>query len=70
LLKVRVCPEQLPGMIDMLQKCPSDRSRFPEKLAGIMSAGQCNHAIPEGIDVEVNADNGVRYLIGLTYALR
>ncbi len=37
---------------------------------GSMTAGQCSHTIPEGIDVEVNADNGVRYLIGLTYALR
>jgi hypothetical protein len=35
-----------------------------------MTAGQSSHPIPEAIDIEVNADNGVRYLIGLIYALR
>jgi hypothetical protein len=56
-------------MIDVLQKCLPERDRFDGKLVSVMTAGQCSHTIPESIDVEVNADNGMRYLIGLTYAL-
>jgi hypothetical protein len=69
LLNVGGYPEHLLGVIDMLQKSPSDRGRFAGKLASVMTAGQYSHTIPEAIDVEVNADNGVRCLFGLTYAL-
>jgi hypothetical protein len=70
LLNVGGCHEHLLGIIDVPQKCLSDRSRFAGKLASIMTAGQCSHTIPEGINVEVNADNSERRLIGLTYAQR
>jgi hypothetical protein len=57
-------------MIDVLQKFLSDRGRLTGKLPSVMTAGQRSHTIQEGIDVEVNADDCVRYLIALTYALR
>jgi hypothetical protein len=57
-------------MIHALQKRVSDRGRFGGKLASVMTAGQSSHPTLEAIDVEVNADNGVRYLIRLTYTLR
>jgi hypothetical protein len=69
LLNVGGCPEHLLGVIDVLQKRPSDRGRFAGKLTSVMTAGQFSHTIPEDIDVEVNADDGVRRLIGLTYTL-
>jgi hypothetical protein len=34
-----------------------------------MSAGQCSHTIPEGIDVEMNADNTLECVIDVVCAL-
>jgi hypothetical protein len=66
---VRGCSERLLGLIDVLEKYPADRRSSTLKLVRVVSAREHSHTIAEGIDVKVNANDGMSGLIGITLVL-